>query len=166
MQTIKSRCAFVARLVAFTLIACMLSGAAVGGVCAYRPSIMAGKAATAATGIVGGATALAGVGLNAAGYYTLIHSVTGATMLGSTAAGASAAGTTGIIAGTGSGIGAAAAFVMSPLVIVPAAVAAITVVTYEGGCYLAGQAPAPAVPAAPTPAARAVPATPPVTAKR
>jgi len=46
-------------------------------------------------------------------FYTLKHSVTGKVMLASTLPGSSAAGTVGIIAGTGKGIGFAAAGLMS-----------------------------------------------------
>ncbi|RID93352.1 hypothetical protein D2N39_00005 [Gemmobacter lutimaris] len=73
--------------------------------------------------------------MTAAGYYTLVHATTGATMLGSTAAGASAAGTVGIIAGTGGGIGAVAAFITAPATIVVAGVAAVGTGGFEVVCY-------------------------------
>ena len=57
-------------------------------------------------------------------------------MLGSTAAGASAAGTTGIIAGTAGFFGTIGAALLSPFVIIPAAVAAVGIGAYEGLCYL------------------------------
>ena len=63
--------------------------------------------------------------------------VTGAAMLGSTAAGASAAGTAGILAGTAGAIGSVGAVLLSPFVIIPAAITAGAIATYEGGCYLA-----------------------------
>ena len=72
-----------------------------------------------------GAGAAAGVGMKAAGFYTLKHSVTGATMLASKLAGSSAAGTIGIIAGTGKGIGIVAAGLMSWWFILPEAAGAI-----------------------------------------
>ena len=78
---------------------------AMGGVCDYRPSKLIGEKTT---GVVAGGTgvvAATGMGLKAAGIYTITNATTGATMLGSTTAGASAAGTTGIIAGTGGVLG-------------------------------------------------------------
>lgn len=86
-----------------------------------------------------GAVAVTGVGLKAAGIYTLTHATTGAAMLGSTAAGASAAGTTGIIAGSAGFLGTAGAVLLSPFVIVPAAVTAVGIGAIEGGCYLSGK---------------------------
>jgi len=71
-----------------------------------------------------------------AGLYTIVHATTGAAMLGSTVAGASAAGTTGIIAGTSGVLGTVGAVFMSPIIIIPAAVTAVSIGAYEGGCYL------------------------------
>jgi len=105
-------------------------------VCDYRPSNMLGGKATAATGIATGATAATGVGMHAAGIYTITHATSGAVMLGSTAAGASAAGTTGIIAGTAGFFGTIGAALLSPFVIIPAAVVAVGIGAYEGLCYL------------------------------
>jgi hypothetical protein len=112
------------------------SQVAMAGVCDYRPSKIIGGGETVAVAGGAGAAAATGIGMKAAGLYTLTHATIGATMLGSTAAGASAAGTTGIIAGTGGVLGSIGAALMSPFVIIPAAVTVIGVGTYEGGCYL------------------------------
>jgi len=80
---------------------------------------------------LGASGAAAGVGMKAAGFYTVTHAVTGSTMLASTFGGASGAGTLGIIAGTGKGIGFAAAVLMSWKVIGLAAVGAICVASYK-----------------------------------
>lgn len=121
------------------LLSGFLSQAAIADVCDYRPSQLIGGAATGAVAGSAGAAAATGVGLKAAGIYTLTHATTGAAMLGSTAAGASAAGTTGIIAGSAGFLGTAGAVLMSPLVIIPAAITAVGVGAYEGGCYLSGK---------------------------
>lgn len=60
-------------------------------------------------------------------------------MLASTAGGASAAGTVGIMGGTAGAVGTVSAALISPFVIVPAALLAGSVVLYEGSCYLASQ---------------------------
>lgn len=109
---------------------------AFAGVCDHRPSKIIGGAST---GVVAGGTGVAaatGIGMKAAGFYAITHATTGAAMLGSTAAGASAAGTTGIIAGSAGFLGTVGAVLMSPLFIIPAAVTAVGVGAYEGGCYL------------------------------
>ncbi len=115
-----------------------MSNLAAADICDYRPSNLVGGTTATATGVATGATAAAGVGMKAAGIYTITHATSGAVMLGSTAAGASAAGTAGILAGTAGFLGTVGAVLMSPLVIVPAAVAAVGLGAYEGGCYLAG----------------------------
>lgn len=120
--------------VSVALSAIILSPA-FAGICDYRPSELIGGTSTAAVAGGAGATAATGVGLKAAGIYALTHATTGAAMLGSTAAGASAAGTTGIIAGSAGFLGTAGAILMSPLVIIPTAVAAVGIGAYEGGCY-------------------------------
>ena len=66
---------------------------------------------------LGASGAAAGVGMKAAGFYTVTHAVTGSTMLASTLGGASDAGTVGIIGGTAGLIGGTAAVLMSPLFI-------------------------------------------------
>ena len=123
----------IATTIAFSCFAQL----AVADICDYRPSSMVGGKTTTATGVATGATAATGVGMKAAGIYTITHATSGAAMLGSTAAGASAAGTTGIIAGTAGFLGTVGAALMSPFVIVPAAVAAVGIGVYEGSCYLA-----------------------------
>lgn len=105
------------------------------GVCDYKPSKLVGEAVSTAAAAVGGSVAATGVGLQAAGYYTLVHSTSGLVMLGSTAAGASAAGTTGIIAGS-AGTGAAiASILMAPVTIVVGAITVVGVGSFEGACY-------------------------------
>ena len=105
-------------------------------VCDYTPSKLVGAGITGSVATGAGATAAAGIGLKAAGFYTITHAATGATMLASTAGGASAAGTVGIMGGTAGAIGTIGAALMSPFVIVPAAIIATGVAAYEGGCYL------------------------------
>ena len=119
-----------------SLTACISFGfSANAKVCDYTPSNIAGQAATAAgTALVGG-TAVAGVGLQAAGVYTLVHAGSGLTMVGLTAAGTSAAGTVGIVAGTGGTIGAVTAFLLAPVTLAVAAVTVVGVGAFEGACY-------------------------------
>jgi len=114
-----------------------ISPAALANLCDYTPSNLIGGAATTVAGVGSGTTAATGVGMKAAGLYSITHASSGALMLGSTAAGASAAGTTGIIAGTAGFMGTAGAVLLSPFVIIPAAVVAGSIAIYEGGCYLA-----------------------------
>lgn len=115
----------------------MVSQFAFGEACDYTPSQLIGGEATIAVEGAAVATAATGVGLKAAGIYAITHATSGAAMLGSTAAGASAAGTTGIIAGTAGFLGTAGAVLMSPFVIISAAVVAVGVGAYEGVCYFA-----------------------------
>ncbi|WP_264210607.1 hypothetical protein [Leisingera thetidis] len=103
--------------------------------CDYRPSKLAGKTVSAAAAALGGGAAATGAGLQAAGYYTLVHSTSGLTMLGSTAAGASAAGTTGIVAGSAGAGATAAGLAMAPATIVIGATAAVVIGGFEGVCY-------------------------------
>jgi hypothetical protein len=105
------------------------------GVCDYRPSNLIGGGGTGATVATAGGVAVAGTAAKAAGFYTLTHAVTGATMLGSAAGGASAAGTVGIMGGTAGFIGTAASIIMAPAVIIGAAVVGGGIAVYEGGCY-------------------------------
>ena len=81
-------------------------------------------AAVIATG-AGTAGVASGVALKSAGFYTLPHSVTGATMLASKAAG--------IIANTAGVIGTGAAILMSPLFLCTAGAVAVAGVGY--GAY-------------------------------
>jgi hypothetical protein len=121
-------------------ISLLISGIAIqsamAGVCDYRPSKIVGSGTTAVVAGGTGTAAATGIGLQAAGIYTLTNATTGAAMLGSTAAGASAAGTTGIIAGSAGVLGTVGTVLMSPFVIIPAAVTAVGIGAYEGGCYL------------------------------
>ena len=104
-------------------------------VCDYTPSNLIGNAATTVGTAVAAGGATAGLGMQAAGFYTLVHAGSGLTMLGSTAAGASAAGTVGIIAGTGGVVGAVGAFLMAPVTIIVGGITVIGVGAYEGVCY-------------------------------
>ena len=108
---------------------------AFGGACDYRPSNLIGGVGTGAAVATGGAVAAVGTGAKAAGFYTLTHAVTGATMLGSTAGGASAAGTVGIMGGTAGAVGTIASVVMAPATIIAGAVLGVGVAAYEGACY-------------------------------
>jgi len=118
------------------ITACILFGVSANAkVCDYTPSNLAGQAATAVGTALAGGAAVAGVGLQAAGVYTLVHAGSGLTMVGLTAAGTSAAGTVGIVAGTGGVIGATAAFLLAPVTLVVAAVTVVGVGAFEGACY-------------------------------
>jgi hypothetical protein len=125
------------RLLPVLLFLGLIAQGSNAAVCDYTPSKLIGGAGTATVATGAGAVAAAGVGLKAAGFYTITHAVTGATMLASTAGGASAAGTVGIMGGTAGVIGTVGGALMSPFVIIPAAVVATGVAAYEGGCYLA-----------------------------
>jgi hypothetical protein len=120
------------RLFKLLAIACgfhlIMAQPAFAGFCDYRPSGLIGGTKTAAiSGGVAG-TAVVGVGMKAAGLYAITNATTGAVMLGST--------TTGIIASTAGVAGTVGAFLLSPFVIIPAAITAAGVGLYEGGCYL------------------------------
>jgi hypothetical protein len=117
-----------------SLIAMGYSNVAYAKICDYRPSEFVVGATTAA-GVAVGAS---GTALKSAGFYTLVHSITGSTMLASTAGGASGAGTVGIMGGTGGGIGAVAGFLMAPEVIAAGAVVAVGGAGLESVCYLTG----------------------------
>jgi len=123
------------------ILVCLLAIAgahiASAAVCDYAPSKLVGAPVAGSVATGAGAAAAVGVGMKAAGLYAITNGVTGAAMLGSTAAGASAAGTAGILAGTAGTIGSVGAVLLSPFVIIPAAITAGAIVTYEGGCYLA-----------------------------
>ncbi|MEQ9038734.1 MAG: hypothetical protein RIE24_10305 [Silicimonas sp.] len=126
---------FLNRFSGLVVVGAVVSTPVYAGVCDYKPSKLVGAAVSTAAAAVGGSVATAGVGLQAAGYYTLVHSTSGLVMLGSTAAGASAAGTTGIIAGS-AGTGAAiASILMAPVTIVVGAITIVGVGSYEGACY-------------------------------
>lgn len=85
------------KVVASFALAGFLAQPVFAGVCDYRPSQLIGGKSTTVVAGDSGATVATGVGLKAAGIYTLTRATNGAAMLGSTAAGVSAAGTTGII---------------------------------------------------------------------
>ena len=122
--------------IAFGLVAVMslFSSQAVAKVCDYRLSELMGGGATGTVAGVSGTAAVVGVGAKAAGFYTLTHAVTGATMLGSTAGGASAAGTVGIMGGT-TVLGPVAAVVMSPFLFIATAVVGVGIIGSEAYCY-------------------------------
>jgi len=105
--------------------------------CGYRPSNLIGGMGAGAAATAGTATAAAGIGAKAAGFYTLTHAVTGATMLGSTAGGASAAGTVGIMGGTAGAVGTIGAVLMAPATIIAGAVIGGGTAIFEGACYFA-----------------------------
>ncbi|WP_126623159.1 hypothetical protein [Oceaniglobus ichthyenteri] len=108
---------------------------ACAGVCDYKPSSLVGKTtASVGTAIAGGGAA-AGIGMKAAGYYTLVHAGSGLTMLGSTAAGVSGAGTVGIIAGTAGAAGTIGAILMAPVTVIVGGITLVGVGAFEGACY-------------------------------
>lgn len=119
----------------FVVATIATSSAANADVCDFRLSELIGNSGTAAVEVGAAATVAAGVGMKVAGVYTLTHSVTGLTMLGSTAAGSSAAGTVGIIAGTGGTLGTIGAILMAPVTITVAAVTGAAIGLSEGVCY-------------------------------
>lgn len=102
--------------------------------CGYRPSNLIGDMGSGALA-AGTATAAAGVGAKAAGFYTLTNAVTGATMLGSTAGGVLGAGTVGIMGGTSGAIGTIGAVIMAPTTIIAGAIAGAGTLALEGACY-------------------------------
>lgn len=126
---------FLKRFYSLATIVLITSQPAYAGVCDYKPSKLAGEALSTATAAVGGSVAAAGVGLQAAGYYTLVHSTSSLVMLGSTAAGASAAGTAGIIAGSAGAGAVIAGILMAPATIIAGAITFIGVGSFEGACY-------------------------------
>ncbi|MDB4594198.1 hypothetical protein OAH85_11905, partial [Paracoccaceae bacterium] len=111
------------------------SSSAYADVYDYKPSSLIGGATAGVAATAGAGVAGAGVAANAAGFYTLTHAVTGATMLASTAGGASAAGTVGIMGGTAGAVGTIASIIMAPVTIIAGAVIGGGVAIYEGACY-------------------------------
>jgi len=103
-------------------------------VCDYRASEFIGESGATAVGAGSASVAAAGVGGQAAGFYTLVHASSGLTMLGSTAGGVSGAGTVGIMGGTGGALGGTAAFFMNPWTIGAAVAAGLGVGGLEIGC--------------------------------
>lgn len=115
--------------------AALIGTNAFADVCDYRPSeAVSGFGAGMMTGAAA-ATSATGAALQSAGFYTLVHAGSGLTMLASTAGGVSAAGTIGIMGGTGGAVGTAAAFLMSPVVVVGGAIVAVGTVGFESACY-------------------------------
>ena len=117
------------------ILSLLISQQAVAGVCDYRPSNLLGGGLTGAGATAAGGVAAAGLGAKAAGFYTLTHAVTGATMLGSTAGGVSGAATVGIMGGTAGLVGTIGAIIMAPFTIVAGIVLGAGTAIYEGGCY-------------------------------
>ena len=100
--------------------------------CDYRPSQLVGGAVAATVATAAAGVGSTGAGMTAAGFYTLTHAASGATMLGSVAGGVSAAGTVGIMGGTGGAVGGTAAFLMAPITIIVGTVTAVGIIGYEG----------------------------------
>jgi len=124
------------KIIMLLLLSVFIVPVTIADVCDYRPSKLVGSTVTGTIAGGAGVAAATGVGMKAAGIYAVTNATTGAAMLGSTAAGASAAGTTGIIAGTSGILGSIGAALLSPLVIIPAAVTVVGIGVYEGSCYL------------------------------
>lgn len=124
--------------VSSALALALMTQSAAAGICNYKPSKLLGSAATATAAAVSGSVAGAGGAGTAAGLYTITHATSGAVMLGSTAGGTSAAGTVGIMGGTAGSGAAVMGVVLNPFVWIPAAVTAVGIGAFEGGCYLAG----------------------------
>ena len=118
------------------VVSILLAGQSYAAACDYKPSRLAGTVGSMVGTAVAGTTSAAGVGMNAAGYYTLVHSTSGLTMLGSTAAGTSGAGTVGIIGGSAGAAGTAGAVLMSPITITAGVITVVVAGGYEGICYL------------------------------
>ncbi|RYH04375.1 hypothetical protein EU805_03120 [Salipiger sp. IMCC34102] len=117
------------------LAAGLLSIAATGahaGMCDYRLSALVGSGGRAVANVGGAALDATGISGKALGYYTLTNAVTGANLLG---AGGAAATSAEVIAGAGTGIGAAGAALMTPLGIAIGVVVAAGVAGSEGYCY-------------------------------
>lgn len=120
-------------IVAFGLLGC---SAAQAEICEYRLSELISGAGATATVAAAGATAAGHVAFDAAGFYIIIHSTSGAAMIGSTLAGTSAAGTVGIIAGSGGVLGTVASVIAAPVTLIAAGLTAVGVSGLELGCYL------------------------------
>jgi len=113
----------------------LLATSSYADICDYRPSNLIGGAGAGAAATAGTGVATIGLGAKVAGFYTLTHAVTGATMLGSTAVGASAAGTVGIIGGTAGFVGTLGAIIMAPATIIAGVIIGTGTALLEGGCY-------------------------------
>lgn len=131
----KFRTEIMKKLVIALLTTSMTTTAFAEGLCDERPSrlISATVAATAAAGTTIGTVGATGTAM---GFYTLPHSITGLTMLGSTAGGASAAGTVGIMGGTAGVIGTTAGFILNPLVWGTALAVGVGAIAFEATCAI------------------------------
>ena len=113
----------------------LLATSSYAGICDYRPSNLLGGIGSGAVATAGTGVAAVGMGAKAAGFYTLTHAVTGATMLGSTAGGVSAAGTVGIMGGTAGLVGTLGSIIMAPVTIIAGVVIGTGTAILEGSCY-------------------------------
>jgi hypothetical protein len=113
-----------------TLALILAAQTATAEVCDFRPSIMAGKAGSAARNVATGAANQ----VKAVGAYTLENPVTGATMISSGVRSATAAGTS-IATGASGALGTATAIATAPVTIVIAGLTAVALGGYEGACY-------------------------------
>jgi hypothetical protein len=104
-----------------------LAGQASAGACDYAPSRLAGKTAAAVGATLAGGGAVAGAGVQAAGYYILVHGGSDLTMLTSAAAGAGS-----MIAGAAGAVG---AVLTAPATIIVGGLTLIAVGSFEGICY-------------------------------
>lgn len=125
--------------IAISFLALSVGSISSAEVCDYRPSELVGVGTTASVGTAAAGVATVGAVAKVAGFYTLTHAVTGATMLGSTAGGISAAGTVGIMGGTAGVIGTMAAVITAPVTIIAAVVVGTGIAIYEGSCYFADE---------------------------
>ena len=62
--------------IAVALVSALIPATVVAEMCDYRPSSVIGGFGAGSVATGAGATAVAGAGLKAAGFYTLVHSVT------------------------------------------------------------------------------------------
>ena len=108
-----------------SVVALSFAGQANADACDYTVSKLAGKTIAA----VKTPGALTSAGMQAVGYYNLVHAGSGLTMLGS------AAGTAGAVGGTSGLIGTVGAILMAPATLVIGGVAIIGVGSFEGYCY-------------------------------
>lgn len=113
----------------------LLGTPASADVCNWRLSKLLGTARANVATLIEPVTSPTTLAEKALGFYTLSHSVTGATLLGTTVAGSSAASTIGMIAGSGGSAGALGAALMSPTGIVVGAIVGVGVAGTEGYCY-------------------------------
>lgn len=111
------------------------AASAFSAVCDYRLSQLASPKAATAVITGGGAGATVGPATMAlGGLYFFPHATSGTLMLGSTLAGTSGAGTVGIIGGSGFAA-TVLSVLMTPITLIVAGGAAVTVGGLEAGCY-------------------------------